>query len=162
VISSLAPKLLLISLLILTLSFKVLANRSQSVSKQQDEITRTQIAAFFARHGFHPDGAAGIGVSVRAGECQLLVAEAAYQGWHRDILRRLASAEDQFFFYFRGHKYSDQPVWRTRLSGYQTSFLRNLGLKAPAEPVLGIVASPACDLKAIPWQELAGDVAAVR
>ncbi len=160
--SSLAPKLLLIGLLILTLSFKVIAARSQSVFEQHDEMVRTQIAAFAARHGFQDDGVNGIGVLARSNRCQLLIAEVAFQGWQQDALRRLASGEDQFFFFFRGQKYPDQPVWRTRLSGYRTRYLRRLGLNAPVEPVFGIVASPACELNAMPWQELADDVAAVR
>ncbi len=165
-ISSLVPKLVLCGLLILTLSFKVSDGMRQSESGQQDEMVRTHIAAFLAQHGFQPNRAIAnqypIGVSGRAGGCQLLIAEAAFQGWHRDTLRRLASGEGQFFFFFRGHKYQDQPVWLTRLSGYWNIFLRNLGFNAPVEPVLGIVASPPCDLKAVPWRELADHVAALR
>ena len=164
-ISSLVPRLVLCGLLILTLSFKV-SDSIKSISGQQDEMVRTHIAAFLARHGFQPNPAVAIqyltGVSGRSGGCQLLIADAAFQGWHRDSLRRLTSGEDQFFFFFRGHKYQDQPVSLTRLSGYWNRFLRNLGLNAPVEPVLGIVSSPACDLDAIPWQELADHVAALR
>jgi hypothetical protein len=165
VISSLVPKLVLCGLLILTLSFKVSDSMSQ-LSGQQDEMVRTHIAAFLARHGFQPNPAVAIqyltGVSGRSGGCQLLIAHAAFQGWHRDSLRRLASREDQLFFFFRGHKYQDQPVSLTRLSGYWNIFLRNLGLNAPVEPVLGIVASSVCDLNAMAWQELADNVAVLR
>jgi len=166
VISSLVPKLVLCGLLILTLSFKVSDSISQSMSGQQDEMVRTHIATFLARYGFQPNRAIAdkypMGVSGRSGDCNLLIAEAAFQGWYRDVLRRMASGEDQFFFFFRGHKYQDQPVWLTRLSGYRNIFLRNLGFNAPVEPVLGIVASPACDLNVMPWQELADHVAALR
>ena len=165
-ITSLVPKLVLCGLLILTLSFKVSDGMSQSVSEQQDEMVKTHIAAFLAQHGFQPNRDIVIqyliGVSGRSGGCQLLIAEAAFQGWHRDSLRRLASREDQFFFFFRGHKYQDQPVSLTRLSGYWNRFLRNLGFNAPVEPVLGIVASSACDLNAMPWRELADHIAALR
>jgi hypothetical protein len=78
------------------------------------------------------------------------------------FFRRALSEEDQFFFLFEGHKYQDQPVWLTRLSGYWNTFLRNLGFNAPVEPVLGIVASATRDLNAMPWQELADHVAALR
>ena len=139
---------------------------SASRSPDKTEMVRTHIAAFLARHGFQPNRAIAIqdliGVSGRSDGCQLLIAEAAFQGWHRDALRRVASGEDQFFFFFRGHKYQSQPIWLTRLSGYWNIFLRNLGLNAPVEPVLGIVASPACDLNAMPWRELADHVAALR
>jgi hypothetical protein len=159
--SSLAPKLLLAGLLILTLSLKVLAIGTKSGSAQRAEMVRNEIASFLARHGFQPDPAVWIGVAAHSGECQLLVAEVAYQGWHKDSVRRFASQEDQLLFYFRGHMYPDQPVWLTQLAGYSASVLRNLGVDAPSEPVLAIVASPPCKLGALPWQELARDVAAV-
>ena len=164
-ISSLVPKLVLCGLLILTLSFKVSVGMTQSESGR-DEMVRTLIAAFLAGHGFQPNRVVAIqnpiGASGLSGDCQLLIAEAAFQGWHRDALRRLASGEGQFFFFFRGHKYQDQPVWITRLSGYRRAFLRNFGFNAQVEPVLGILASPPCDLNAIPWQELADHIAALR
>ncbi len=160
-ISSRASKLLFFGLLILTFSLKVVVTRTQSRPEQLDLMVRTQIAAFLARHGFQPDPAGWIGVAAHSGKCQLLVTEVAYQGWHRDSVRRLASQEDQLVFYFRGHMYPDQPIWLTQLAGYSARALRNLGLNARSDPVLGIVASPACNLDALPWQDLAGDVAAV-
>jgi hypothetical protein len=165
VISSLVPKLVLCGLLVLTLSFKVSVGTRQFVPGQ-DEVVSTYIATFLTRHGFQPDLVIAIqnpiGASGRSGGCQLVITEVAYQGWQRDFFRRVVSEEDQFFFFFRGHKYQDQPVWLTRLSGYSNTFLRNLGFNAPVEPVLGIVASPPCDLNAMPWQELADHVAALR
>ncbi len=163
-IRSLVPKLVLIGLLVLTLSLKVSVGMRQFVSGQ-DEMVRTYIATFLARQGFEPDPVAiqyPLGASGRSGGCQLLIAEVAYQGWQRDFFRRAVSEEDQFFVLFRGHKYQHQPVWLTRLSGYWNTFLRNLGFNAPVEPVLGIVASATCDLNAMPWQELADHVAALR
>ena len=164
-ISSLVPKLVLCGLLVLTLSFKVWVGMRQFVSGQE-EMVRAGIATFLARQGFEPDPAIAIqhpiGVSGHSGGCQLFIAEVVPQGWQRHIPRRVASDGDQVFFFFRGHKYQDQPVWLTRLSGYWNIFLRTLGFKAPVEPVLGIVASPPCDLNAIPWQELADHVAALR
>ncbi|MGH6835215.1 MAG: hypothetical protein ACREC9_06625 [Methylocella sp.] len=163
--SSLVPKLALCGLLIVALSFKVSVGMRQFVSGQ-DEMVRTYMATFLARHGFQPNRAVTIqnplGASGRSGDCQLLVTEVAYQGWQRDFFRRVVSEDDQSFFFFRGHKYQDQPVWLTRLSGYWNTFLRNLGFNLPIEPVLGIVASPPCDLNAMPWQELADHVAALR
>jgi len=165
VITSLVPKLVLCGLLVLTLSFKVSVGMNQLVSGEE-EMARTHIATFLARQGFEPDRAVAIqhpiGVSGHSGGCQLFVAEVAPQGWQRYIPRRVASDGDQVFFFFRGHKYQDQPVWLTRLSGYWNSFLRNLGFNSLVEPVLGIVASPPCDLNTMPWQELADQIAALR
>jgi len=165
VISSLVPKLVFCGLLVLTLSFKVSVGRRPFVSGQ-DEMVRTYIVRFLARQGFQPNRIIAIqnpvGASARSDGCQLLITEVAFQGWHRDFFRRVVSEEDQFFFFFRGHKYQDQPVWLTRLSGYWNIFLRNLGFNAPVEPVLAIVASPPCDLNAMPWQEVADHVAVLR
>jgi hypothetical protein len=165
VITSLVPKLILCGLLVLTLSLKVAVGRSPFVAGQ-DEMVRTYIANFLGRHGFQPDRVITIqnpiGASGRSGGCQLLITEVAYQGWERDLFRRMVSEEEQFFFFFRGHRYQDQPVWLTRLSGYWNSFFRKLGFNTPVEPVLAIAASPPCDLNAMPWQELADHVAALR
>jgi hypothetical protein len=165
VITSLVPRVVFCGLLVLTLSFKVSAGRHPFVSRQ-DEMVRTQMTTFLARQGFEPDPAMvlqnPIGASGRSGGCQLLITEVAFQGWERDFFRRAVSEEDQFFFFFRGHKYEDQPVWLTRLSGYWNSFRRTLGFNAPVEPVLAIVGSHSCDLNAMPWQDLADHVAALR
>jgi hypothetical protein len=164
-VPKLVPKLVLCGLLVLTLSFKVSVGMRPFVAGQ-DEMVRTSIATFLGRHGFQPDRVIAIqnpiGALGRSSGCQLLIAEVAYQGWQRDLFRRTISEEDQYFFFFRGHKYQDQPVWLTRLSGYSNTFLRNLGFNAPVEPVLGIAASPPCDLNAMPWQELADHVAELR
>ncbi len=164
-ITSLVPRLVLCGLLVLTLSFKVSAGRHPFVPGQ-DEMVRTSIANFLARQGFEPDPAMAlqdpIGASGRSGGCQLRITEVAFQGWERDFFRRAASAEDQSFFFFRGHKYEEQPVWLTRLSGYWNSFRRTLGFNAPVEPVLAIVGSRSCDPNAMPWQDLADHVAALR
>jgi hypothetical protein len=165
VIASLVPKLVFCGLLVLTLSFKVAVGMRQFMSGQ-DETVRTYLATFLVRQGFEPDPTIAtqypIGASGRSSGCQLLITEVAYQGWGRDFFRRAVSEKNQSFFLFRGRKYQDQPVWLTRLAGYRNALLRNLGFNAPTEPVLGIVASPSCDLNAIPWQELADHVAALR
>lgn len=159
-ISSHVFKLVLGGLLILSLSLKVSEGVSHA-TQGRGEIVRMHIATFLSRHGFEPDRASKIqnliAVSGRSGGCQLLIAEAAPQGWHRHILRRVASDGDQFFFLFQGRKFQDQPVWLTRLSNYWNHYLRNRD-----EPIFGIVGSSSCDLDALPWQELVENVATVR
>jgi hypothetical protein len=89
------------------------------------------------------------------GDCRLLVALVAPQGWHRDIVRQLASQYDQVFFVFGGVVYQDQPTRLTLMHQYWRTLNIFAGRKLPIRPVLGIVASPACNLRDMPWQELA-------
>jgi hypothetical protein len=161
VISLRVLKLVLVGLLILTISFKTM--RYRSYSSEHYNNTVELITAFLRRHGFQPNGPIAIqlitGASGNLGECHLLIANVAFQGWHQDPLRQFASKEDQLMFFFRGSLYEDQPVWWTTwLSGYWTLFLQDWGVNARLEPVLGIVASPACKLNRMPWQELVDDI----
>jgi hypothetical protein len=137
VISSLVPKLIFYGLLVLTLSFKVLVGTRQFVPRQDDETVRTYMATFLARQGFELDPTIAIQYpftgSGRSGGCQLLIAEMVPQGWQRSIPRRVASDGDQVLFFFRGHKYKDQPVWLTLLSGYWNGLLHRRAAQAAME-----------------------------
>lgn len=161
---SLVPKLLLLGLLVLTLSLKV-RDAGRPTPAAPDETMRTYIAAFLAQQGFKPDfdhtDDSPIAVTGHSGGCTLWIANVAPEGWHQYIPRRLATAGDQVFFFFRGRKYDDQPVWQTRLSGYGARILRKLGFSPRTEPVMGIIASQACDIGKMPWQDLASRVATV-
>lgn len=120
----------------------------------------TEIAAFFDRHEFlarkdeNNMGDVFVGPGV-AGDCHLLVINATPEGWVRDAVRQLASRNDEVFFVFDGTVYQDQPTWHTRMHYYWRQLNRFTGRAIPARPVLGIVASPGCDLRDMPWREIA-------
>ena len=90
-----------------------------------------------------------------SGSCRILVALAAPQGWHKDAIRQLAKPSDQVSYAFEGTLYADQPVWRTWTNFYWSWLLRSAGIILPNEPILGLVASPSCDLERIHWQNVA-------
>jgi len=88
------------------------------------------------------------------GECRVLVAAVAPQGWHRDILRRLAGPGDQVAFLVDGRLYDDQPVWQTLSQYYWDRLNRIIGRDAGGALPRGILASPDCDLSAPMWTAL--------
>jgi|tagenome__1003787_1003787.scaffolds.fasta_scaffold20850676_1 hypothetical protein len=152
---------LFVLLLALSVGIKIIAG-NQSVHSESQTVRSTakdEIATFLNDHGFQvgeveadPDFPF---VTATAGDCRVLAVLAAPQGWHRDIVHRLALPHDQGFFVFGGVVYQDQPTWLTRMHEYWRVLNNFAGRKLPVRPVLGIVASPACDLRDIPWRELA-------
>lgn len=87
-------------------------------------------------------------------ECSVLVATVAPQGWHRDILRRLAGPEDRVAFLVDGRLYDDQPVWRTMSRHYWNRLNRIIGRDTGSDLPHGILASQGCDLSAPMWTML--------
>ncbi|HET6378307.1 MAG TPA: hypothetical protein VFG05_08400 [Methylocella sp.] len=162
--ASRALKLAFGALLILTLGLKLWSRMSEPVPEQA-AMVRKEMAAFLAEQGFKPEPAAEdenpVSVSGTSDACTLRIVDIAPQGWHRDMLRQIASPGDRVVFVYRGSIYEDQPVWTTRLSAYWAKALRSLGLGARVEPVLGITASPACHLCGLPWALLAEKIAAI-
>jgi hypothetical protein len=87
-------------------------------------------------------------------ECRVLVAAVAPQGWHRDILRRLAGPTDQVAFLVDGRLYDDQPVWQTIRRHYWNRLNRFVGRDAGSGLPRGILASQGCDLSEPMWTAL--------
>jgi hypothetical protein len=144
--------------LVLSVGGKIVAaNRSLDGTWQAPD--NSPMTAFLDRHGFrvgrNEDTVDSPFIRADAGDCRLLAVYAAPQGWHRDIVRQMASAQDEAFFVFRGAVYQDQPLWQTWTRHYWRLLNLYVGRRIPAWPVLGIVASRACDVHDMPWQDLA-------
>jgi hypothetical protein len=159
VAASLRLKGLFALLLVLSIGMKIaVGNPSARGVVETTDATKGEVAAFLDRQGFR------VGedenppefqyVPAAMGNCRLLVVLAAPEGWHRDIIRQLASEHDQVFFVFRGAVYQDQPIWLTWMNHYWRMLNHYAGRGLPTQPVLGIIASPACDLRDTPWREL--------
>jgi hypothetical protein len=90
----------------------------------------------------------------RAPACQMTVALMAPQGWHGGVIASLAG-DTAPVFVFGGAVYDTQPALRARARLYWTLLLRQLGVRAAFHPLLGVIATPGCDARALPWGEVA-------
>lgn len=88
-------------------------------------------------------------------DCSLRIAEISPFGWHRHVLEQLAGSNEAALFVYRGHISDSQPLWRTVFDHNWHRLKAYLGVNSPRRPVLGILASRACSLGALPWSELA-------
>lgn len=149
-------KLTLAATLLISLGLKLSA---RDVVEQSRDPGTSRLEAFLVQHGFQSAEAGTMGglsaVSGSSGPCRIVLADVAPQGWHRDIVRRVAAANDQVLFSFQGRTYLEQPIWSTWSTYYRDTFLRKMGLPSHFEPVYAVVASPACDLTKLAWEELA-------
>jgi hypothetical protein len=154
VIYSLAAKLSICPLLALTLSLKFIDDPGTA----PETLVKGNMISFLTRHGFEAGQAQHIlnpaAVSGRTGECEMTLVDAAPQGWHRYILSQFASGEDKLFFIYRKQRYDAQPVWLTRAHHYLGVVTRGIGLQTPKYVVLGVVASPGCNVEALGWHEI--------
>jgi hypothetical protein len=117
------------------------------------------VGAFFARHGFQDTEVSGTedlpSVRAAAGECKLLAILVGPDGYQRSIVRHLAAPGDRVLFVFNAVVYPDQPTWRTWTHFHWRVLNARVGRALPDRPALGIVASPTCDLRGLPWSEVA-------
>lgn len=124
-----------------------------------DDRSEAKLTAFLQRQGFgvrrETAQAAFPVLLAEAGDCQLLAALVAPQGWHRDLIRQLAGQDRRSFFVFDGVVHAEQPVWRGWAEHYRSVLNRYAGRSLGARPVVAVVALPACDLPAAMWQDFA-------
>lgn len=83
--------------------------------------------------------------------CLLTLALMAPQGWHGGVVRSLLAPGEELFFVFDGAVYAEQPVMRSRFRLYWTLVLRRLGIDAALHPLFGVVATPVCAARDLPW-----------
>ena len=137
-------------------------SRNWTVPGSEEDLVgvKPAISELLSRNGFEMIASEGQlefpSVFARRNECLIQVILAAPQGWQNDVIAQMASADFRVFFVFRGRTYQRQPTWKTAYD-HRLRLLRGyFGLTSPAHPVLGVVASHACDLGGIPWQALDG------
>ena len=124
------------------------------VETTMEKSAKAEIAAFLNRQGFRVDNIQDQTdspfVSAIAGSCRLIAMAAAPQGWHRGLLQQLAKGQDQELFVYGAAVYRDQPIWLTWTDHYWSVLNRYAGRNLPTRLVLGIVASPTCNLRDMP------------
>ncbi len=92
-------------------------------------------------------------VRATKGECRIAVVERSGNGWTRQLMRSHGNASDRNFIIFRGRIYDDEPTLLTAANDIYFRTLRRLGW-GRAALVLGVIASPACDVGRLAWIEL--------
>jgi hypothetical protein len=151
-------KLFLLVLLPLTLGWK-LAVRPNDPGELRDKEAQLKVADFLAQRHFTvsvsdkvEDGQPTVRAS--AGACLLVVMKSPPFGWDRELIRRQAAPGDEVFVVFAGKTYAEQPTWLTVSDFLWSRFQRELGLKAAATPVFGVIAAKNCAAERLPWHEL--------
>jgi hypothetical protein len=148
-------KLVLVLALVLTVPLKFVLPGNARVSREDD--LSAPVSAFLARHGFQPrveHKLAGLFIHATAGDCRILIREAAAQGWNRDSIDAVARQVGRVTFVFDGSIHNEQPVVRTTLSFYWHRLRAQMGLKPARHPVLAVAASERCAIEALPWREV--------
>jgi hypothetical protein len=145
--------------LALTLAVKIALLPSVAPAETPAE-EKGPVVAFLEHQGFAVGGPLPnndpVMLSATKAGCSLRFAEVSPIGWHRDVLARLAAPGEQVAFVYGGNVFATQPVWKTFFDHSWRRLLAYAGLHAPEQPVLGIIASPGCSLRELPWGELAG------
>jgi hypothetical protein len=155
---STALKWLVLPLLGLSLAWKLAVRPGDSPSTVERDL-QLDVAQFLARQHFivttsneiqegQPD------IRATAGVCRILIAQSPVMGSDRDMLGRLATADDRVFVVFHGKVYQEQPTWLTVPSSLWARFQRQLGFKVQTSAVLTVVATATCDAERLPWEQL--------
>jgi hypothetical protein len=149
--------IVLLVLLALSLGWKVLA-RAIPDERPTDRSAQSRLAEFLVGQHFSvsmseraEDGKPVVTAS--SGSCRILLIKSPAIGWDRDLIRRYADADDQFFVVFQGRIYKDQPTFRTVLDTLWSRFLRELGFKKWPSPVFAVVARSGCEADRLPWDK---------
>lgn len=93
-------------------------------------------------------------ITAQSGSCQILVSVLSPQGWHSEVVKKLAPQDSNVFFFYDGEVYADQPVLRTRFDDYWNRLLRSAGGNASQPPLFGIAESPGCQNRSVAWNTL--------
>lgn len=89
------------------------------------------------------------------GACRLIAGEYAPHSTTRDVYRRLAAPLGRLQFAHRGTLHHDEPKLLGLLDYYRWRELRRVSIAAARRPIIAVAASPGCDARRLPWQDLA-------
>ena len=149
------PKLFLATLLVLTLGLKLAVYSQQAAPADPDVVNRT-VVAFLLQHGFesHLDKRSGM-FDANAGNCRMLITEAAPQGWDRSRVELHAKTIGRLSYVFDGAIYANEPFLAPMIDEYWARVGFKMGLKPSRHPILAVAASDDCKMSALPWWQLA-------
>ena len=150
------PKFLLAAALVLTLALKLLLYHQESVPEADSEVMGETIAVFLRQHGFESRPEKRFGdVVIRAnnGKCNMLIREAAPQGWNRSAFDLWAKSVGRLTYVFDGAVYVHEPFLAPMLAKYWMRVRIKMGHSPNRHPVLAVAASDNCAIDALPWPE---------
>jgi hypothetical protein len=153
---------LLALLLLLTLGWKwavISYGGASDPGEPEEKPAAREVGAFLARNHFRVAGPREFVfgmqlIEASTGLCGMRVAISASRGWHRDLIRNMASSADRTFVVFRGSIYPEQPMWRTVPDFLWSRLVAGLGFSVHPSPVVTVMAGPNCEAESLPWSEI--------
>jgi hypothetical protein len=146
---------MLCAVMVPTLGLKVSGTVAQFRAKH--DVTDA-VAMFFKEHGFevaagHSFNGLRFDIMTR-NACRLHVANIDADGTHAHVVARSASPGERVWYVYSGQVHQAQPRWRSLTDYYWRQINLRLGRVLPVRPVLGVIASPACEPDVLPWAEI--------
>jgi len=150
--------IVLVSALALTLSIKTFV--AASVMRPNGSDIALTAGKLIEGQGFQLAGlstfAGRTAVMAQKDSCLLYLIPVSEQGWHQETVRTSVVAGQRLYFVFDSKVYDDnQPRWKPLFEFYSSFALAHAGLGPGYSPVVAVVASDDCDVKAIDWSGLA-------
>jgi hypothetical protein len=93
-------------------------------------------------------------IQANTSSCRLQIAKLAPDGSDQGLIRDLFMSTDRLFFVFRGHVYTQQPIFWTQVDYLWSERLRELGLIKQIIPVIAVATNASCKAEQLPWVEL--------
>ncbi len=142
-----------IAVLALSVTLKVHAVNAVVQAPRDVEAMATTV---MAEHGFTTNKLANDPPSFVAtrGECRVVVALPASDGYHQDVIRRFAGS-DNLVYLFDGESFVEQPSLRTRFEYYWQRLLSAVGVPKSRSTAIAVTSARVCtdvpidDLKAL-------------
>jgi hypothetical protein len=150
--SSSAFKLILTAVLLLSVAWKI------SVPSEAQSDWTDNVVKFLERNHFDVVVTKQMVnyvpiIQASTTSCRLQIARIAPDGVDQDLVRHLTMGTDRLFIIFRGRVYSQQPIFRIRISYLWLARLRELRLTKHLPPVMAVIANSSCDVERLPWDE---------
>lgn len=150
--------LLLAAVLAVSLAGKLAAGRPLPTPDDRRALARAaQIAtsAGYRARLIRRERAPALAVVAERGDCHMLIGHYPPFGGLANAYRTLARPpRDRIHFIYRDTVFASAPKLIPLAEHYATRELRRIGLDVTRSPMLAVVASPACEVEQLPWNDL--------
>ena len=144
------------ALFVLTVAAKILAAPVQDAADQQ--LFAAKVGAMLRQNGYAVGMTArpaGLLVEAARGGCRMTVRDYVPDGTLAAAIADQARAIGPLRFAYRGALSTQAPKVRPLLALYWRRVLQRIGMTPLRQPIAAIAAAPACDVAALPWEQLA-------